>query len=238
MEMSMWIEVDVLRGLLMGRDGTPGVFERTVGFQTATNAIKGVHIVNDLAQTVLGGAPDHGGDLLCRIVREQKTDAGEDNSDETLRRDPVFGAPYARAFPATLGAERVTRARAACSAVLTFDGGMYRAGDRMASSLATHRALLGFEGFRRFGVGRYLANLLGEAGRSRVADLFDSPTDPLSRALSPLLLEAPLKDTHPRGRDATPELSELDRDLGRRLTTSGTGKAWTWPCTTRTRTTA
>ena len=211
----MWADETALRDLLMG---DAGVFEQVMGFGTGTTVIKGVHVMNDLAQCVLGGAPSHGGDLLCGVIREDKAEHGEDNSDARLRADLRFGEAYQRAFPADLPPGEITRLRTAAAALLSFDGGMYRAGTRMASGLATHRDLLGFEGFRRFGVGHYLEQVLGETGRERLRTLFESPTDPLTRALAPLLLEAPLRDTQP-GRGPTSELSPFDRSLGGALNT-------------------
>jgi hypothetical protein len=192
-------------------------FERILGFGTGTGSIKGVHVMNDLAQCVLGGAPAHGGDLLCRVIRETKREKGEDNSDAAMRADERFGEAYRRALPEGLGAGQVSRVREAAASLLGFDGGMYNAGANMASALATHRDLLGFEGFRRFGVGRYLCQILGEQGRGRLAEIFADPSDPLSRALGPLRLSAPLRDTHP-GEGEIP-LSAFDEALGERLTT-------------------
>ncbi len=211
----MWADEAILRDLLMAEGG---VFRGVVGFGTGTTVIKGVHVMNDLAQCVLGGAPAGEGDLLCRVIREDKIEGGEDNSDARLRADAALGPAYSRAFPETLGAREITQLRAGIGALLSFDGGMYRAGDRMASGLATHRALLGFEGFRRFGVGRYLARVIGDAGRARLGDLFESPTDPLTRALAPLMVEEALRETQPPSTQAS-SLSEFDICLGAALTT-------------------
>jgi hypothetical protein len=211
----MWADEEELRELLMGKDGA---FARVMGFGTGTTVIKGVHVMNDLAQCVLGGAPAHGGDLLCAVIREDKVDGGEDNSDARLRADQRFGEAYARAFPASLSPGQVSSIRAGLTAVLGYDGGMYRAGTSMASGLATHRTLLGAEGFRRFGVGRYLERALGPAGRERLRAMFDAPTDPLSRALAPLLLDEPLRDGHPPSGLQLPA-TPFDASLGAALTT-------------------
>jgi hypothetical protein len=169
-----------------------GVFEAVVGLNTATTTIKSVHLMNDLAQQVLGGAPGHRGDFLCSVIRYEKAggadDAGEDNSDAALRADERFGADYKQAFPPALGATRTRAIREAAHVLLNADGGMYRAGDNMASGLATHWTLLGFDGFSRFGLGGALARVLGEQGRERVKELFQEANDPVSRALRPLML--------------------------------------------------
>lgn len=211
----MWADEKVLEEILMG-DG--GVFGAVMGFGTGSGSIKGVHIMNDLAQCVLGGAPSGGGDLLCCVIREEKVDGGEDNRDQRLRSDPLMGPGYQRAFPETLSPADTSRIRRAAGALLSFDGGMYRAGTRMASGLATHRSLLGFEGFRRFGVGRYLQRVVGEEGQKRLRGLFESPSDPLSRALAPLMADDELRDTNPApGQPAS--LTEFDASLGAALTT-------------------
>ncbi len=213
----MRVDNDALYAILAGDEGDLGVFQRVLGFGTGTGVIKGVHVMNDLAQCVLGGAPDHGGDLLCCVIREAKTEGGEDNSDLALRADARVGAAYRRAYPDALGAAAISRLREGAALLLNFDGGMYKPGDRMASGLATHRDLLGFEGFRRFGLGRYLEDIVGEEGRARIAELFNDPCDPLTRALGPLRVEAPLRDTQPRRSVTAP--SPLDEAIGRRITT-------------------
>lgn len=189
----MWVDDDRLLELLLDRDG-PGVLTRTVGFATGTTVIKGVHVMNDLAQTALGGCPAHDGDLLAAVIREDKRDENEDNTDEALRAHPRLGAPYARAFPEAMPAHLRTCLRTAIGQLINHDSGMYRPGDRMASGLVTHQALLGAEGFRRFGLGRYLFRLLSPAGQARVRELYTTPTDPYSRALSPLMWDAPLRE--------------------------------------------
>lgn len=207
----------LLREGLMGGEQATGVFERALGFGTATTVIKGVHVMNDLAQCVLGGAPDHKGELISRVIREDKTDKGEDNSDEAMRASPQLGAIYARAFPEALDPADRSRLRAALGAVFNHDGGVYRATDGMASGLATHQALLGAEGFRRFRVGRYLQRILGDPGQARLTELFRSAEDPLSRLLAPLLLDAPLVDRAAATEDL-PELTPFDLAAGERLT--------------------
>lgn len=168
-----------------------GIFEAVVGLNTATTALKSVHLMNDLAQQVLGGAPEHRGDFLCRVIRHEKEGeegGGEDNSDAALRADERFGADYKQAFPAALGAAKTRAIREAANLLLNADGGMYRAGDSMASGLASHWTLLGYEGFSRFGLGAALAQVLGDEGRAQVKRLFESATDPVTRALRPLML--------------------------------------------------
>lgn len=208
------LDAEGVRDMLAGSKGNPGLFERALGFRTSTTAIKGVHLMNDLAQCTLGGTPQHRGDLLCRVIREDKAD--EPNGDRDLRDDERFGDAYGRAYPVALGAQRVSRLREAARLLLNADGGMYRAGDAMASGLATHRDLLGAEGFRRFGVGRYLHRALGVDGRQRVRELFTSETDPVTQALRPLLLRQPLEEKGPSLFEAPS--TPLDEALGRRLT--------------------
>lgn len=207
------VELETVRRVLMGADDEPGVFERTIGFRTATTAIKGVHIMNDVAQTILGGAPQHKGDFLCMVLRPDKE--GEGTSERELRSDPRFGGAFNRAFPQGLGARRVDALRRAAGLVLNHDGGVFKAGDSMASALATHRALLGSEGFRRFQVGPYIARILTPAGRARLAELLGDARDPVSRAFRPLLLDAPLEERPRRGLQH--ELTALDLALGEGL---------------------
>jgi hypothetical protein len=215
MERLMWVDDDRLLDLLQDRDGF-GAFTRTLGFATGTTVIKGVHIMNDLAQTALGGCPSHDGDLLAATIREDKRE-GEDNSDEALRASPKLGAAYARAFPEDMPPYVRTCLRTAIAGLVNFDGGMYKAGDRMASGLVTHRSLLGAEGFRRFGVGRYLFGILGEVGQTRLQQIYSSPTDPYSRALAPLMWDAPLRESE-RSWVEVPT-SAFDAALGAALTT-------------------
>lgn len=206
----------LLRDALMGVEEAEGLFERALGFGTATGVIKGVHVMNDLAQSALGGAPDHKGELLSRVIREDRTEKGEDNSDAAMRAWPRLGAAYARAFPESVHPADRSRLRAAIGEVFNFDGGVYRAGDGMASGLATHWTLLGAEGFRRFRVGRYLCRIIGEPGQARLVALLRDAEDPISRLLAPLLLEAPLAD---RAQVATEPvaLSPFDVAAGARL---------------------
>lgn len=193
-----------------------GLFEQMLGFRPSTNtSYKGVHLMNDLVQSVVGGAPEHGGDFLCKLIRFDVD--GEDNREETLRKDKKFGAAFERAFPIELGPQRIEHIRHAAQEVLNFDGGVYKPGDRMASSLATHWSLLGFEGFRRFKVGAYLCAILDTPGRQRMKALFESAKDPISRAFRPLLLEDARKDTNPF--EALPKLSTFDQSLGQALST-------------------
>lgn len=184
-------------GRLRSEGDRVGVFEEVVGLNTATAAIKSVHLMNDLAQQVVGGAPDHRGDFLCKVIRFDKVGGNsqeeqEDNSDPAMRADETFGSDYERAFPPPLGVARTRAVREAARLLLNIDGGMYRAGDNMASGLATHWTLLGFEGFSRFGLGADLASALGEEGRERVRELFDGEGDPVTRALRPLMLDRDL----------------------------------------------
>jgi hypothetical protein len=214
MAQTLRLSEPTLYRLLMGADGEAGVFERTLGFSAGTGAVKGVHVMNDLAQCVLGGAPTHKGDLLCRVIREDHLD--EDNDDASLRADLKVGLAYVRAFPPRLGGLQTSRLRGAIGKVVNADLGIYQAGTDMASGLVTHRDLLGFEGFRRFRVGRHLQRLLGPEGEARLCQLFLSGTDPLARALAPLWWEAPLLDKHP-ARPAPAPLTPFDVALGGRL---------------------
>lgn len=196
-----------------------GVLEEVVGLNTATTTIKSVHIMNDLAQQVIGGAPSHRGDFLCRVIRYSKDgsdlDKPEDNSDQAMRADPRFGEAYKQAFPPALGLARTRAIREAAQLLLNHDGGMYCAGDMMASGLASHWTLLGFEGFSRFGLGGALAQVLGEEGRARVGGLFESARDPVTLALRPLMLGGDLTPrTSGRGEF---KLRPFDVAYGRRL---------------------
>lgn len=201
--------------LLAGEAGQPGVFEAALGLRPATTAIKVVHIMNDLAQQVVGGYPEHKGDLLCRVIRHDKSSPKEDNSDAALRADAAWGAAYGAAYPRKLGERKILQLREAAALLLNFDGGMYAPGDSMASGLATHWSLLGAEGFCRFRVGAYLAALLGDEGRMRLHALFtEEDQDPVSRALAPLRLDV----AQIAAKEApAPTLQPFDEALGRGL---------------------
>ncbi len=204
---------ECLRQLFTSDQETPSLPELVLGFRTPTTGIKGVHIMNDLAQCTIGGMPAHRGDHLCRIIREDKTGEAEDNSDAALRALPL----YSRAYPTSLGPARTSALRESARLLLNFDGGMYRAGDGMASGLATHWSLLGAEGFRRFRLGHYLHSILGEAGRQQLLALYSSDRDPVAVALRPLLWADELQEDRRALADLT--LSDFDRSLGQRLTT-------------------
>lgn len=210
------VDLEALKRVLMEHEGHIGVFERAIGFRPATaSGYKAVHLMNDLAQCALGGAPQHGGDFLARVIRVDIE--GEDNSEATMRADQKFGTAFDRAFPAGLGRERIDALRAAARAVLSFDGGVYQPGTSMCSPLATHRDLLGFEQFRRFGVGRLLADVLPPEGLAKMREHTLSDGDPITRAFRPLLLQAPLVDKQKRS--ATIERTAFDRRFGEALTT-------------------
>lgn len=210
------VDLNALHHVLMAHDGHVGVFEQVIGFRPATaSSYKGVHLMNDLAQCALGGAPQHGGDLLARVIRVDIE--GEDNSEATMRADKRFGVAFDRAFPFGLGRERVEALRVAAREVLSFDGGVYQPGTAMCSPLATHRDLLGFEQFRRFGVGRLLADMLPPDGLDTLRQHMESDGDPVTRAFRPLLLAAPLVDKQKRGEPV--ERTPFDRRLGAALTT-------------------
>jgi hypothetical protein len=208
-----WIDVDQARRLLMGDDEHSGLFEEVLGFRPSTYAIKVVHLMNDLSQNLLGGAPASGGDFLCRVIREDKE--GEGNSEEELRADPIFGPAFNRAFPRELGSRRISRLRAAIGLVLNYDKGIYQPGTAMASALATHGGLLGFEGFRRFRLGSFLKRCLNNEGQRRLVDLLKSDRDPITRVFRPLLLDEEFVDKQPSGGAMRP--TRFDEALGRRL---------------------
>jgi hypothetical protein len=168
----------------MSEEGA-GVFEELLGFRAATKKYRAAHLMNDLAQAVSGVVPADGGDLLCRVIRQDAE--GEQNGEAELRADAVLGHAFERAYPRELGARRIRALRAAAGMILNFDRTVYAPGDRMASPLATHQGLLGAEGFRRFRVGPYVARILTPEGRERLRELFVSVRDPLTRALRPLL---------------------------------------------------
>jgi hypothetical protein len=210
------VDLEALKHVLMEHEGHIGVFERVIGFRPATaSGYKAVHLMNDLAQCALGGAPQHGGDLLARVIRVDVE--GEDNSESTMRADERFGAVFDRAFPSDLGRERIEALRIAAREVLSFDGGVYQPGTSMCSPLATHRDLLGFEQFRRFGVGRLLADVLPPEGLAKMREHLESDGDPVTRAFRPLLLAATLVDKQKR-REAV-ERNPFDRRFGEALTT-------------------
>ncbi|KYF48529.1 hypothetical protein BE04_37715 [Sorangium cellulosum] len=200
----------------MGDGETPGLFEMALGFRTSTKVLKAVHVMNDLAQVLIGGAPEHGGDLLARVIRAEHEEEG--NSDRDLRAHKEFGARYSWAFPAQLGAGKTAALRRAAKMVLNFDGGVYEPGTSMASALATHRALLGFEQFRRFRLGAYLSRILTDEGKARLRAMYESDLDPVSKTFRPLLFDAPLVDRHPPPAQALP-LKPFDHALGARLST-------------------
>lgn len=200
-----------------GKKEGPGVFERLVGFASATGSIKNVHIMNDFAQSVCGGLPEQAGDLLCRVVREGVDDERSDNTEAGLRRDPRFGTAFTRAYPETLGSEFIRALRHGAAALLNADKGMYLPGTGMASPSATNVALLGADGFRRFRIGPFLAAVLPETALARVRALYNSDADPVSRALRPLFQEGPLAS---RPAAETPrELTKFDEGLGRGMAT-------------------
>lgn len=210
------VDLEALRRVLMEHEGSTGVFERVIGFRPATaSAYKAVHLMNDLAQCALGGAPQHGGDFLARVIRVGVE--GEGNEESDMRADARFGPAFERAFPSELGRDRIEALRVAACEVLSFDGGVYQPGTSMCSPLATHRDLLGFEGFRRFGVGRLLADVLPKEGLAQLRAHMESDGDPVTRAFRPLLLAAPLVDKVKRGEEVA--RTPFDRRLGEALTT-------------------
>lgn len=202
--------------VVAGGDGVPGLLWEVLGFHTGTTKFRAVHMMNDLAQALLRGAPEDGGEFLCRVIRDGYE--GEHNEDPAFRADERFGGRYRRAYPEALGVARTRQLRRAAELLLNFDKGMYAPGDRMASAAATHQGLLGFDGFRRFAVGRYLGQVLGEEGRARVLDLYQHDGDPVTRALAPLLSPpGALYDTHPDLPE--PQSCPFDKALGSGLTT-------------------
>lgn len=210
-----YIDAEGVARALMGGEA-PGVLERVIGFRVATTRIAPAHIMNDLAQSIFGGYPSHRGDLLCRIIRPDKVEPnGEDNRDETLRADERFGARYREAFPARMGAAQIRALREGIGAVLNFDGAMFRAGDSMASPTATHWSLLGKEGFRRFKVGQYISDLVGDEGRGYVRALYEQRRDPVSRMLAPLIYDCGL-EPQPQERVSLPR-TPFDEALSRGL---------------------
>jgi len=202
--------------LMLSTEDPRGVLPELLGVSPQTTSLKGVHVMNDVAQSVLGGCPVGAGDLLCCVIRHQHTGPSEDNSDTALRFHERYGEPYSRAYPANLGAGQTLRLRRAAELLLNADGGMYKPRTRMASGLGTHLQLLGQEGFRRFGVGHLVGAIIGAEGRDVVRGLFEDPRDPVARALRPLFQGQEVVDTHPE----VPRipLSSFDRTLGRRLT--------------------
>lgn len=206
-----------LKQLLQSSPERAGIFEDVVGLNMVTTSFKAVHMMNDLAQQAMGGAPAHRGDLLCMVIRPPSVmgEGEESFADSDLRAHSKFSELYGRALPASLGPAKLERLRAALRLLLNNDGGMYLPGTQMASGLGTHWTLLGFEGFSRFGLGRALAEMLGLEGRERVRELFTTAEDPVSRAAAPLLFEAELAERRSGRREH--ELSEFDRRFGYRI---------------------
>jgi hypothetical protein len=212
------VNVEAVKRVLMADESTLGVFEQAIGFRPATGSYKPVHLMNDLAQSVLGGAPSHGGDFLAHVTRAHvaKDDDKEDNSERAMRAHDRFGSAFNRAFPQALGGPRIDALRRAAHEVLSFDAGVYAPGTSMCSPLAPHRDLLGFEGFRRFGVGRLLADVLPKEGAEKLRSLFESDRDPITRALRPIVLRAPLVEKQKPREPVT--RSAFDVSLGKGLT--------------------
>lgn len=187
--------LEVLRQVLMGTKEQPGVFAQATGFKTGTGGIKGVHIMNDVAQTVLGGRPAHKGDFLVRVVRQNHV--AEHNDDQSMRAHPQLGEAYRNAFPDSLGEAHIYALRQALETAVTFDDGIYAPSTGMASGLVAHRDLLGEEGYRRFGLGPFLTRLLGAVGVDQLRALFEDPSDPMTRLLAPLCMDSEWKSAEP-----------------------------------------
>ena len=212
------IDAAAVQRLLAGskEDPDPGVFRSLLGFHTGTTSIKAVHVMNDLVQCLAGRIPSHGGDFICRVIRQHhEHSADEGNGDAALRTDERLGVAYKQAYPERLGSQLITELRHAAEVVVNADGGVYRAGDRMASSLATHIGLLGKEGFRSFRVGAFLARILNAGGRKTLLSLFESDSDPVSRFLRPLFKGTTFDVVAQE--DTGHIQSEFDGVLGRRL---------------------
>jgi len=210
------LDARVLRDVLGGAGDDRGVFFSLLGFRTGTTSIKAVHVINDLAQHLCGHLPVHGGDLLCRLIRQHhERSEVEGNSDRVLRADTRLGGAYRRAYPESLGPQLISEIRSATDVVLNADGGIYEPGTQMASSLATNVNLLGREGFRRFHVGPFLSTILDDAGRTRLKALFQSDTDPVSRFLRPIIRDIELTLVSRNYPDYRP--TAYDTTLGTRL---------------------
>lgn len=126
------VDLNALHHVLMAHDGHVGVFEQVIGFRPATaSSYKGVHLMNDLAQCALGGAPQHGGDLVARVIRPRHRGRGQQRGHDAGRQ--ALGVAFDRAFPFGLGRERVEALRVAAREVLSFDGGVYQPGTAMCS---------------------------------------------------------------------------------------------------------
>lgn len=211
------ISQEAARDLIWGSRDAPGLIEEVIGFGSATSALKNVHYMNDLAQSILGGVPTGGGDLLCHVIREGIGEETEDNSEATLRADRRFGGDFARAYPANLGSAQVRRLRLGARALLNVDQGMYKPGTSMASSVATHQALLGAEGFRRFRMGAFLASILDDNARSKLAEFYRADSDPVSRTLKPLFQQGSLSQDKGNRPLADRNPTAFDDDLGKAL---------------------
>jgi hypothetical protein len=214
----MWVSEARVRALLMGEAGQVGLIAELLGARLNSNALKGVHAMNDVAQTALGGTPAHRGDVLAAAAREPVQTEKEDATDAGLRANRRWGAGYQAAFPEALEPYDTLRARAAVRALVAADGGIYRPGDGMNSPLAAHIGLLGADkNFVGVGLGRLLFELLDEDGRALLRSCFTDRSDPHTRALLPLLLDGPLDPLH----RALPEVGQtaFDRSLGAALST-------------------
>ncbi|MBL8619378.1 MAG: hypothetical protein JNM72_27435 [Deltaproteobacteria bacterium] len=214
----MWVLEQRVKGALMGENDADGAISLALGARLHTGTYKGVHAMNDLAQTALGGTPAHRGDVLAAAAREPIKTENEDARDAATRLDRRWGARYAAAFPAELDPADVVRVRAALRAVATKDGGLYRPGDAMNSPLAAHIGLLGADSVNLgVGLGRYLFHVLDQEGQEAVRTAYTDPSDPVSRALRPLLFDDPRTELR---RPLPPlELRGFDKALGRGLST-------------------
>jgi hypothetical protein len=212
----MWVSERRVRSLLMGEPGQPGLIAELLGARLNSNVYKGVHAMNDLAQTALGGTPAHRGDVLAAAAREPVRTEKEDATDEALRAHHKWGRGYRAAFPESLEPHDTLQIRAAVRALVTADGGVYRPGDGMNSPLAANIGLLGRDvTFLPVGLGRLLFELLDDDGRALLQEAFRDRSDPHTRALLPLLIEGPLEPLQRQ----LPEVprSAFDRSLGSAL---------------------
>ncbi len=210
----MWVDSAELRAILMD-EGGPGVFSRTLGFYTRTNVLKGVHVMNDLAQTALGGTPQHRGDLLAAAAREPHRTDKEDAGDAACRQAKGYGERYAAALPEAMTPHERMRLRHGIRAVVAHDGGIYVPGKGMNSGLVTHIGLLGSDkNFVNVGIGRYLFEILSEEGKEEVRRIFRDRSDPHTRALLPLLWDAPLTPLERTLPDLTPSPFDLGLGVG------------------------
>ena len=124
------IDAIIATDVFAGSEEHQGIFWELLGFHTGTGKFQAPHLMNDLAQTVCGGAPVDGGDFLCRVIRCLPRHASEGNSEAALRDDDLFGERFSRAFPESLGSATVADVRLGAARLLNDDNCVVLFGSR------------------------------------------------------------------------------------------------------------